>query len=360
MANLFIVNSDGSKTLVTKEQLVTFAQSGRINADSQVEVLGRVVAASKIKDLKPYFEAYESLTSGTTSASEPAPKETPSVPEETSNDETKTPTTDADIYGVASPPPSATDSSVPPIGASAMIPPSRTETTSTNTNIPAALDDSAEVSSIVDKKRVKTMARKRLGVFFFLCPVLVGLATLGFLFAGYDAYKQMNNAKLRANSTKSLVESKQSNIKKNELSAEIKQKEIEIEEKELESEREYFNRKLRTDNATVYNQMNYQNAKMIYQNAVIIYQNEKLQCQNEQSLCQNVEINYQHELLNIQNLKHKSILEFVIALLIAFLGYPIWRIPRIHTENAIRREIYQAEQIKFQQQLANVLTSKTL
>ena len=57
MANLFIVKPDGSKTLVTKEQLVTFAQGGWINPDSQIEVLGRIVSASKIVELRPYFDA---------------------------------------------------------------------------------------------------------------------------------------------------------------------------------------------------------------------------------------------------------------------------------------------------------------
>ena len=55
MANLYILNADGSKTPATKDQVIALAQSGKLTLDTRLEVLGRVVPVSKVKELRQYF-----------------------------------------------------------------------------------------------------------------------------------------------------------------------------------------------------------------------------------------------------------------------------------------------------------------
>ncbi|MBQ9371148.1 MAG: hypothetical protein IJU03_03055 [Thermoguttaceae bacterium] len=63
MAKIFIVHPNGAKTLVTREQMVELALKGQITPESQLEVIGRVVPARKIKELNEIF-AEKSLPSG--------------------------------------------------------------------------------------------------------------------------------------------------------------------------------------------------------------------------------------------------------------------------------------------------------
>ena len=55
MANIYILNTDGSKTPVTKDQVIALAQSGKLTSETKLEVLGRVVPVSKVKELRQYL-----------------------------------------------------------------------------------------------------------------------------------------------------------------------------------------------------------------------------------------------------------------------------------------------------------------
>ena len=365
MANIFILGPDGSKTLVTKDQLVTFAQSGKINADSHVEVLGRVVLASKIKELKPFFETHDSLTSETSSATEPAQKEAPSAPEETTPADSTSTSTDADIYDVATPPPSAPDSSVPPIGASAMIPPSSMKTSSMNTNIPAALDDTVEVSPIVDTKRVKRFCKKRLGFLFYLYWTIgvIGILVCGvFCMIHWEQYftlSRVAKSQIQPVYTESLTcwvdvisykdpaEGKRwSDVKKS------LNKLFEVAEKHKQQE---------------YQIIKVKNALKEYES--IDYSTKYFESARAAALddlsdaIRDLADELRDDLKSTNSLasEHKTYvtLGFITALAWWLLVYTFHRIVFLLLGNVIRREIYQVEQISVQKKIMKALKSKS-
>ena len=184
MANLFIFNQDGSKTAVTKEQLITLVQSGRLTPDSQIEILGRVVKVSKVRELKPYLNAANGVGSETTpppQAPEPAPPLATSVPE---TSQTSFAETDfSDIIPPITPSTNNASSNAPPPNfiqdaPSTSFAPSAPPAVAPK--IPIAFDFGLEASSFVDTKTVRDITRRRLGAAWYLywIPIALSCVTL--------------------------------------------------------------------------------------------------------------------------------------------------------------------------------------
>ncbi|MBQ9371147.1 MAG: hypothetical protein IJU03_03050 [Thermoguttaceae bacterium] len=75
MKSIMIVNPDGSKVPVTREQLKEYAGSGVITRETNLELLGRIIPARKVKELVPIFESMEKRAEDR--ASEPNPVQPP-------------------------------------------------------------------------------------------------------------------------------------------------------------------------------------------------------------------------------------------------------------------------------------------
>ena len=66
MAKLFIVHPSGVKTEVSREQLVDMARAGQITPETKLDAIGRIISASKIRELNEIF-AERNATSSSSS-----------------------------------------------------------------------------------------------------------------------------------------------------------------------------------------------------------------------------------------------------------------------------------------------------
>ena len=169
MAKIFIVQADGSKTVVSLSQLKEFAASGRIHRDTILEANEKTARAGGLRELAEIFDARDAAGASTVVAPPPldAPPPRPTVAPSTTIGTPPRPTV-APSPTIGTPP--SPRSAAPFPNARAVVPPPLESTgdaapsgsTDDSRATVAAADLNMEVSDLFTTRQVREIAGRRI------------------------------------------------------------------------------------------------------------------------------------------------------------------------------------------------------